>query len=221
MGLFDPTEAFRAHGLDAAPAANPHVGAALLDSAVRLDITHGGCSCRIYGRAAEHGAFDVEADRTRYTRKGWSAAKADRAVASKQVAQGRRSVTPQADPFCASVEALVWAGSHVAVISHNYTGPFADEMVSVDARARLPLQTLRDTGGVCPEDTLVTIEGESCVAGHADSEDENVRTCPVCTAVMSSVLLPTCTAAFHDYSMSLAGVPALACSETCHGQLLP
>jgi hypothetical protein len=157
-GPDNPADIFRARGLHAAPAVNPHVRAAMPTGSVLLDVTDHGCSCSIYAREAGHIAFDVEAERTRYARKGWSRAKIARALESKQTAHGRRKVHSKADQFCQCVEALVRAGSHIVLISHNYSGLFTEEAVSIGARSPISLQAFLETLGTFPEDTLVTIE---------------------------------------------------------------
>ena len=157
-GSSEAREVFHAHGLRAEPAVNPHVRAAMPTDSVLLDITDGGCSCSIYGRSIADEAFDGEAERSRYARKGWSAAKISRAIEAKQVAHGRRKTNSRAQQLCLSIEDLVRSGSCVALVSHSYSGVFAEEFVSVGARATMSLQQFLETQGTFPEDTLVTVE---------------------------------------------------------------
>jgi len=157
-GSGNPTEIFRTHGLHAEPAVNPHVRAAMPNGSVLLDVTEGGCSCSIRARSTADAAVDEEAERVRYARKGWSAAKIARAIESKQAAHGRRKPSSGVQPFCLSVEALVRAGSEIALISHFYNGLFAEEVVSVGVRAQMSLQDFLGSLGAFPEDTLMTIK---------------------------------------------------------------
>jgi hypothetical protein len=128
------------------------------NGSVLLDVTDHGCSCSIYRREVDDIAFDIEAERTRYGRKGWSSAKIARALESKQEAHARRKLYSKADKFCQCVEALARAGSHIALISHNYSGSFAEEAVSVAARSSISLQAFLEALGTFPEDTLVTLK---------------------------------------------------------------
>src|SRR5262245_28877514 len=105
-GPENPAEIFRARGLHAEPAVNPHVRAAMPNGSVLLDVTDHGCSCSIYAHQAGDVVFDMEAERTRYARKGWSRAKTARALEAKEAAHGRRKVYSKADQFCQCVEAL-------------------------------------------------------------------------------------------------------------------
>ena len=152
------TDIFRAHGLHAEAAVNPHVRAAMPKGSLLLDITDDGCSCSICGGPFADAPFDVEAERQRYARKGWSAAKVSRAIEAKQVAHARRRVSSKTEQFCLSVEALARAGARIALISHLYGGLFAEEVVSVDARERISLADFLKSQGAFPTDTLVTIE---------------------------------------------------------------
>jgi len=157
-GPDNPTDFFREQGLHAEAAVNPHVRAGMPNGAVVLDVTDEGCSCSIFGGVADGVVFDTAAERARYARKGWSPAKIARAIESKQAAHGRRKVHSKAEQFCLSVEALARAGSQIALISHNYSGLFASEVVSIGAQVRLPLQTFLHTRGAFPENTLVIVE---------------------------------------------------------------
>lgn len=157
-GSGNPTEIFRTHGLHAEAAVNPDVRAAMPNGSVLLDVTDGGCSCSIRTRSIADPAVDEEAERGRYARKGWSAAKIARAIESKQAAHERRKPSSRAQQFCQSIEALARAGSEIALISHFYEGLFAEEVVSVGARAQTSLQDFLSSLGAFPEDTLVTIK---------------------------------------------------------------
>jgi hypothetical protein len=123
-----------------------------------LDVTDGGCSCSICASSVADAAFDAEAERARYARKGWSAAKVSRVIEAKQAAHGRRKVGSKAEQFCLSVGALARAGARIALISHFYEGLFAEEVVSVAARAQMSLPDFLKNQGAFPADTLVTIE---------------------------------------------------------------
>jgi hypothetical protein len=156
--LGNPTEIFRAHGLQAEPAVNPHVRAAIPNSPVILDVTDGVCSCRLRPQATADEAVVEGAERARYARKGWSAAKIARAIEAKRATRGRHKSSSSPQSFCLSVEALVRSGSEVAIISHFYHGSFAEEVLSVGARASMSLNDFVGSLSAFPDDTLVTVE---------------------------------------------------------------
>ena len=155
-GTGNVTDVFHTHGFHTEPAVNPHVRAAMPQDSLLLDVTDGGCSCSICVRSVA--VFDVAAERARYARKGWSAAKVARAIEAKHAAHGRPKVNSKAQQFCLTVEALARAGASIALISHFYDGLFAEEVVSVGARAQISLPDFLKNQGVFPADTLVTIE---------------------------------------------------------------
>ena len=157
-GAGDSAEIFRAHGLHIEPAVNPHVRAAMPSGAVPLDVTEGGCSCSIRPHSRSGGEFDEIAERRTYERKGWSVAKIARAIEAKRTAHARIQPNTSVHQFLVCVEALVRAGSRVSLISHFYSGRFADEVVAVDAKARMTLKDLRDQDGRFSDDTLVTVD---------------------------------------------------------------
>ena len=150
-------EIFRTHTLHAEPAANPYVRAAMSGSGELFDITVCGCSCSIYSSSASDG-FEEEAERARYARKGWSAAKISRAIASKQTASELRKINSRAQQFSLCVEAFVQSGARVSLVSHFYNASFAEEVVQVNAQLRMSLGEFLDAQGAFPEDTLVTVE---------------------------------------------------------------
>lgn len=154
----DPKEIFRAQGLDTAPPANPYVRAALPDGAVLFDVTKSGCSCSVYRGSDLGSVFDESAERARYARKGWSNAKITRAVETKRIAHERRPPDLLRQQFCRGVELIRHAGASIALISHNYSGLFAEEAVSIGSRSQMSLQEFTAKRGAFPEDILVTIE---------------------------------------------------------------
>jgi hypothetical protein len=129
----EPAEVFRAHGLEAASAVNPNVWAALPKGAILLDITKHGCSCNVYGGAERSSSFDESAERARYSRKGWSPAKIAREIDAKRTAHQRRKSNDVPQQFCHSVELIARSGAQIALVSHLYSGLFAEEAVSIKA----------------------------------------------------------------------------------------
>jgi hypothetical protein len=125
---------------------------------VLLDVTDGGCSCSLRPQATADEAVDDGAEQARYARKGWSAAKIARAIEAKRAARARHKPSAGPQAFCLSIQALVRAGSEVAIISHFYDGHFVEEIVSVGARASISLNEFLHSLGAFPDDTLVTIE---------------------------------------------------------------
>src|SRR5262245_14101794 len=76
----DPKKVFSAHAYRAAAATNP-VCAAMGADAVKLAVTDGHCACSLYIETLRREPGNPDRLRARYRRKGWSAAKIERAMA--------------------------------------------------------------------------------------------------------------------------------------------
>ena len=152
---------FLEYGFGTDAPTNPSCAA--LPGTTRMQVTAGGCSCAIY-----HGGGDPEptmrrdpdAQRRRnYEKKGWSAAKIERALASSKRTHG----TPQIDPrdhigqFADALATLVRGGAQVTLLAHSFRGAFT-EPFDIRGQARMPLAVYLANGHVFPEDHLVTLD---------------------------------------------------------------
>ncbi len=158
----DPREVFRAHGFHTAPAANPHMRAALPQDALVFDVTRSGCSCEFYLSTARAAAeMDGERERRRYRRQGWTAAKIARVMAEKsaaaQAAGAHLLLHGGCANFCQAVERIVRFGGGMQLIAHEFTGSFAGEPVTVLGAVETGLAEFLASGGAFPEDTVVKI----------------------------------------------------------------
>lgn len=148
-------------GLGVRRSVNPSVAALFPQADVRLEVTHGWCSCALYPEAAEPGEAAAERDRARYRQKGWSEAKIQRAVEARRQArtaahqQGleREAVRQVRNAIAEQVRAL---GS-VRVFAHEYQRSQDTESVGAAGRARVSLEEYLRGGGTFPPDTLVEI----------------------------------------------------------------
>src|SRR5262245_5212933 len=114
---------FRARRFTAVPAANPTCEAMPPD-AVRLQITNGMCSCSIYRVPGGAPAFDEAHERQRYARRGWTAAKIERALDSSRAAHERRPRGGIAREFVDAITQLVRSGAAVTLLAHDFTDLF-------------------------------------------------------------------------------------------------
>jgi len=121
-----------------------------------LDVTDGGCSCSIYRGPLDRSTQNEHAHwRRRYQRKGWSAAKIERALESKREDRQRRR--DAAAEFCGAVEHIIKSGGVVAVLAHGFQGRFAEEQVRILSHTAITLIEYLAGEGRLPEDTVVTV----------------------------------------------------------------
>ena len=160
----DVTAPFRAFGFTTQPAVNP-TSAAMPKNAIRIDVTAGGCSCALYQGDTPDPA-DAESERLRivrkYARKGWSQAKIDRALGSRdhssqQDRQGPKDLSENhAEQFAAAIESLSKLGARLTLLAHSFKGSFA-EPFEISGATELPLDHYLKGHHYFPEDMLVTL----------------------------------------------------------------
>lgn len=128
---------FRGFGLEASGTLNPTVRNAFGSDAA-FDITEHGCSCSLQTPGSRH---DEDELRRRYLKKGWSAAKIDRAIesVSRSRAQAPRAAR---DRFIDALEALCGSGARVRLVSHAYAGRFDRETFELAPPRRVALGVL-------------------------------------------------------------------------------
>ena len=141
---------FRGFELEATGTLNPTVRNAFGSDAV-FELTEHGCSCSLQAPVSRH---DEDELRRRYLKKGWTAAKIDRAIesVSRSRAQAPR---PARDRFLDALAALWSSGARVRLVSHAYTGRFDRETFELAPPRRIALEVL----ALAPfaEDTVLTI----------------------------------------------------------------
>jgi len=130
------------------------LGASLPLDGTRLLITDGHCACSLAASLSPRRAFDIGGERQRYERKGWSAAKIERALEAKRTAHGRPDgKADYAKDFVAAIEELATARARVTLFASDDSSSFR-----VAGSTRLPLGDFVSSGGNFPESTLVTLD---------------------------------------------------------------
>jgi len=154
-GSGDPHGPFRAAGFTTRLASNPSC-AALPATSVRIEVTTGTCSCDFYCGDTRYVSVDPEAARRRYERKGWSKAKIERALESRQKRHARTRPIDLGAQFAAAVETLVKGGAHVTLLAHDFDGLFI-EPFEIVGTTQIPFAHYVARGNYFPEDTLVSL----------------------------------------------------------------
>jgi hypothetical protein len=130
------------HGITLTPASGSPTSALFPPDLACVWVTRHGCSCGLMGFPASRLKFDEVKERARLARRGWSAAKIERAIASKEE-RVSRPVEPEsgegAAAFRGLVADLVRAGGSVHLLAHFYAGSIATEAVAVEAVAERTL----------------------------------------------------------------------------------
>jgi hypothetical protein len=139
------------------PSRNPSVGRLFPPGDLLLEITVGGCSCGLFPTPAK--ADHDEGERRRYEKKGWSAAKIERALQSSRAARGRDRESENARRFREGIVALLRRTSSVRLFAHMYRGAFDSEAVSSLSSIRMTVDEYQRQHGALPEDVLVEIAG--------------------------------------------------------------
>jgi hypothetical protein len=152
----DPMLAFKERRLVAEPTRNPTV-AVMGASAAKFAVSDGHCACSLYYDSVAAKAEDPELLRKRYTRKGWTTNRIERAITarlaahqSNEKARLDRSVLPQI------VTALTSAKADVFLLAHYFNGSF-DTAFDVSTTERVNAADFSARGGRFAADTLVTI----------------------------------------------------------------
>lgn len=149
----DAALSFRERRLFAEPI-SAEFGAPLPADGSTLSISDGHCACSVYAGGAAQPGIDMDAERRRYQRKGWSQSKTERAIDAKRAAHERPAREHElAKAFAAAIEDLMTSGARVKLLASDYDSSF-----HVSGYARLALGDLVSSGGMFPQNTLVTIE---------------------------------------------------------------
>ena len=153
----DAVQPFRKYGFGTALASNPTC--AFLPGALRLEVTAGWCSCGIYAGARKAKPGNLDHQRRKYEKKGWSAAKIERALASAT----RTHTTPQINPrdhaaqFADAIKTLVEGNGKVTLLAHFFDGAFT-EPFEISGSTRTSLEDYVTGGNSFPHDSLVSIQ---------------------------------------------------------------
>jgi hypothetical protein len=142
---------FHGFGLVAADTVNPTVKEAL-GPYPAFDITEHGCSCSLHAHGSRHDEAEL---RRRYAKKGWTAAKIDRAIESVSRSRAHSPRTAR-DRFLEALSAMCGAGASVRLLSHAYAGRFDQETFKLSPPGRIALGTL--SRATFMEDAVLTIE---------------------------------------------------------------
>ena len=143
-------ERLRTLGFSVDPNANPSITAAFPPKTDAFVVTRGGCSCDLHAEAPPLDRAD--ADRDRYRRKGWNAAKVERAVAAKD--RGERS---ELRAFREAIVAIVGESGRLHLLAHTFSGTVDIEVIAVGGSAVLDVDAYAANGGCYAMDTLVTV----------------------------------------------------------------
>ena len=149
----DAARPFRERGFVAEPVTSALGGSLPLDG-TRLLITDGHCACSLAAAISPRTAFDADRERQRYERKGWSAAKIERAIDAKRVTHEKPDgKVDYARQFVAAIEELAVSRARVTLFATDIDSSF-----HVMGSARRSLGDLVSGGGDFPESTLVTLD---------------------------------------------------------------
>jgi hypothetical protein len=149
----DAARPFRERGFVAEPFTT-ELGGSLPPNGTRLSITDGHCACSLAAAISPRTAFDADRERHRYERKGWSAAKIERAIDAKRVAHEKPDGRADyARAFVAAIEELAVSPARVTLFATDINSSF-----QVTGSARLRLSDFVSRGGDFPESTLVTLD---------------------------------------------------------------
>jgi hypothetical protein len=146
-------------GLDLAPSANPSVLEQMGPGFRTYLLTSGGCSCDLFRKprtATEHD--EQELLRHKYEKKGWSAAKIDRALAQRRQSRG-----PEPSPGLAIVvqrflAQLATRAGQVAVLVHWYRGDVEKTQFACKTGRVLPAETVSAEGLPLEADEIVRVK---------------------------------------------------------------
>jgi len=157
LGLALPEFGGPLDGFSVEPSRNPSVARVFPPSDALLEITVGGCSCGLFPTRSK--ADHDEGERRRYEKKGWSAAKIERALQASRAARERDRESQNARRFREGIIALLRRTSSVRLFTHMYSGAFDSEPVSTSRTVRMSVEDYQRQHGALPEDVLVDVAG--------------------------------------------------------------
>lgn len=121
-------------------------------------VIRGNCSCDLADFDRSSARLDVERERARLARRGWSAARIERVIAEKMESAARQRGHSRADTvtgFRQLVALAVREAGAVQLFAHFHQGDPGIEAVDAKAATAMPLATFERDG--FPPDTLVTV----------------------------------------------------------------
>jgi hypothetical protein len=165
--------AHRQGGLGVRPSENPNVAALFAKDDIRLELTHGGCSCDLVPEGRDEDRARLEKMRRRYAAQGWSEAKILRAMRAAEDAHSKslrqRQTSPAKLLFRDTVIEQVRRFGSVRLFAHFYSGSQDDEQVACLGQRRVDVEHFGEDD--YPKDFLVEVIA-SCAAEQAVAADD-------------------------------------------------
>jgi hypothetical protein len=136
--------AHRRVGLGLRPSGNPFVAALFAKDDIRLELTHGGCSCDLVPEGRDEDRPNLKKMRRRHEAQGWSEAKIVRAIQAAENAhskslQKRQTSAPKLLFRDTVIEQVRRFGS-VRLFAHFYSGSQDDEQVTCLGHRRVDVE---------------------------------------------------------------------------------
>jgi len=149
--------AHRRVGLGVRPSGNPSLAALFAKDDIRLELTHGGCSCDLVPEGRGEDREKLEKMRRRYEAQGWSEAKILRAIQAAEDAHSkslrRKETSAPKSLFRHTVIEQARRFGSVRLFAHFYGGSQDDEQVACLGRRRVDVKHFGNDD--YPEDVLV------------------------------------------------------------------
>jgi hypothetical protein len=155
--------ALREAGLHVERADHAAVAVAFPSGLALLDVTYGGCSCDLWiadpvAEGAALASMRAEREkslRARYERKGWKAAKIERALKSARLVEDAKP-KPRAEAAVAALAALS-ASQRIFLFFRPVSGLATTEVPSIAGRRRLTRDEYLAARGIVPERTVIEL----------------------------------------------------------------
>ncbi len=146
-------EPFREAGFQIQRSSNRDVLSALGPGVAAFYVTNGMCSCDFYSSPK------AQRDRLRskYKRKGWPAAKIERALRDHDRATKGSAREAFVEAFCR----VAGSANQACVFGHWYSGLIDSEDLPAPRRSQLSVVEYQARGGVFPEDEIIVVEGNA------------------------------------------------------------
>jgi hypothetical protein len=169
--------AHRRVGLGVRPSGNPLLAALFAKDDIRLELTHGGCSCDLVPEGRDKDRAKLEKMRRRYEAQGWSEPKILRAIQAAENAHSKslrqRQTSAPKLLFRDTVIEQVRRFGSVRLFAHFYSGSQDDEQVVCLGRRRVDVEHFGEDD--YPEDVLVVVVARGA-AEQAVAADDRPRT---------------------------------------------
>jgi hypothetical protein len=142
------------NGFAVNPSGNSSLRQIFPQSAAMFEVTKGWCSCSIYQAPK---ASDTEHVREKYRRKGWSAAKIERALASKEHSMNNHLASGDRAAFINTIAAIASECSPIYLFAHMYSGSIVEEVINCEGKGKLAVSEILSNGGAFLVDHLVSL----------------------------------------------------------------